>query len=73
MHVDKVILLFVGFFLRFGEISVFEAGKSLTDKVHITRKRMVACSIHFRGGLLWKSNVKRRKSVLTLLVEIERV
>ena len=34
---------------------------------------MSACSIHFHGGWLWKSNVKRRKSVLTLLVEIERV
>ena len=39
----------------------------------ITRKRMFACSIHFHGGWLWKMNVKRRKSVLTLLVEIERV
>ena len=34
---------------------------------------MFACCIHFHGGWLWKSNVKRRKSVLTLLVEIERV
>ena len=32
---------------------------------------MFTCSIH--GGWLWKSNVKRMKNVLTLLVEIERV
>ena len=34
---------------------------------------MFACSIHFHGGWLWKSTVKRRKSVLILLIEIERV
>ena len=34
---------------------------------------MFACSIHFHAGSLWKSNVKRRKSVLILLVKIEWV
>ena len=34
---------------------------------------MVAKSIHFVAVDCWESNVKRRKSVLTMLVEIERV
>ena len=48
-------------------------GRKKSHQQSITRKRMVACSIHFHGVWLWKSNVKRRKSMLTLLVEIERV
>ena len=39
----------------------------------ITRKRMVAWSIHFRGGWLLEIKSKKRKSVLTLLVEMEKV
>ena len=65
-------LTIVCFFLWFDKISVFEAGVK-SHRQSITRKIMVACSIYFHGGWLWKSNVERRKSVLTLLVEIERV
>ena len=66
-------MLFVSFFRWFDEISVvFEAEKK-SQRQSVTRKRMFACSIHSHRGWLWKSNVKRRKSVLTLLIEIERV
>ena len=57
--ITKVSYASVCFFLWFDEISVFEAGK--------TRKRIFARSIHFHGGWL------RRSSVLTVLVETERV
>ena len=48
-------------------------GWKKSHQQNTTRKRMFACSIHFHAGWMWKSNVKRKKSVLTLLVEIERV
>ena len=60
------------FFLWFDEISVFEAGKSLTDKVWRGREWLQKVSL-FVAVYCWKSNVKKRKSVLTLLVEIKRV
>ena len=51
-------ILVVCFFLWFDEISVFEAGKK-SHRKSITRKRMVAESIHFRDG--WLLEVKRKK------------
>ena len=62
----------VCFFLWFDEISFFRGWRT-SHRQSITRKRMFACSIHFHGGWLRKSNVKSRKTVLTLLIEFERV
>ena len=71
MRVDYVFLLFISFFglTKF----LFSRLEKVSPTKYIIRKRMVACSINFHGGWLWKSNIKRRKNMLTLLVEIERV
>ena len=60
------------FFLWFDEISVFEAGKSLTERVEQGREWLQRVYI-FMAVDCWKSNVKKGKSVLILLVEMERV
>ena len=51
---------------------MFEAGKSLTERVEQGREWLQRVYI-FVAVDCWKSNVKKRKSVLTLLVEMERV
>ena len=56
----------------FDEISVFEAGKSITERV-LQGSELLQRVYIFVAVDSWKSNVKKRKSVLTLLVKMERV
>ena len=51
---------------------MFDAGKSLTEKVQQRREWLHGVYILVAVDC-WKSNVKKWKSVLTLLVEMERV
>ena len=51
---------------------MFGAGKNLTEKVYQGREWLHGVYI-FVAADCWNSNVKKRKSMLTLLVEMERV